>query len=59
MITELAAALQDSAASDRRISWRLMLTQLIEIMDHHSIGPHTYLPTRAMETLSYLRKLVR
>jgi len=59
MITDLAMAIQQSAASDVRISWRLLLTQLIEIFDHHSIGPHTYLPTRAMETLSYLRKLVR
>jgi regulator of protease activity HflC (stomatin/prohibitin superfamily) len=58
MIKELADALERSAAQDTRIPSRLLVMRLIEVFDRHSIGPYTYLPGRAIDTLENLRQLV-
>ena len=58
MIKELAEALERSAAQDARIPSRILIMQLIEVFDRHSIGPYTYLPGQAIDTLDHLRKLV-
>lgn len=58
MITAVARAFQQSVSRDARIPSQLLVMRLLEVFDRSRIGPYTYLPGQAIETLDRLRKLV-
>jgi regulator of protease activity HflC (stomatin/prohibitin superfamily) len=58
MITAMARAFQQSSSKDARIPSQLLVMRLIEVFDHLRVGPFTYLPVQAIETLERLWDLV-
>jgi hypothetical protein len=58
MITAVAQAFRQSSSKDARIPSQLLVMRLIEVFDHLRVGPFTYLPVQAIETLERLWKLV-
>jgi len=58
MITAMAGALQRSISRGARLPSRLLIMRLIEVFDRSTVGPYTYLPKQAIETLDRLRELV-
>lgn len=58
MITAVARAFQQSVSRDARIPPQLLVMRLIEVFDRSRIGPYTYLPKEAIDTLDRLRDMV-
>jgi regulator of protease activity HflC (stomatin/prohibitin superfamily) len=59
LIVGVARAFQQSASRDTRTPSRLLAMRLLEVFDRSAVGPYTYLPGQALETLESLRKMVR
>jgi regulator of protease activity HflC (stomatin/prohibitin superfamily) len=58
VITAVARAFQQSVSKDARIPPQLLIMRLIEVFDRSRIGPYTYLPREAIDTLDRLRDMV-